>query len=98
MGGHCLGHMARGKTIIAGFNSRSYVCIDHSAHVCSVDFTLPVKHFSSEELRQGCPAGAEPQEKPLLLSDDDFQSVFKMSKAELAKLPLWEQQRALHLL
>ena len=50
--------------------------------------------FDLETLQAGCPAGVEPTAKHLALSDADFETVFKASKAEFGTLPAWKQASA----
>tara|TARA_B110001452_G_C14858858_1_gene300098 strand:+ start:129 stop:296 length:168 start_codon:yes stop_codon:yes gene_type:complete len=40
----------------------------------------------------GCPADVDKAKKELHLSDEEFETVFKCTKAEFAKKPIWKQQ------
>ena len=54
----------------------------------------PVKNlsfFSLAELKAGVPPGVDPREKEKYLSDEEFNSVFRMSKAAFSALPKWKQ-------
>jgi hypothetical protein len=48
--------------------------------------------YSLAELQKGCPEGVSPATKEDHLTDIDFHSAFKMTRAEFSELPQWRQQ------
>jgi hypothetical protein len=58
-------------------------------------FETPVPgKYSLAELQGVAPAGVEPHGKEKWLSDAEFESALKMSRAEFDKLPAWKQNNA----
>jgi len=52
------------------------------------------KSFTIDELKAGCPAGVDPKNKELYLSDSDFQAAFGMDKAAWGSLAAWKKTAA----
>lgn len=52
------------------------------------------KFFDIETLKKTFPEGVDPTKKEQYLSDQDFESVFKMTKAQFNELKAWKQMDA----
>lgn len=50
------------------------------------------RKISYENLKGIFPAGVKPDKKEAYLPDDEFEKIFKMSRAEFVCLKLWKQQ------
>ncbi len=52
-----------------------------------------VSHVPYDILVRGCPPGVDPDKKEELLSSEEFQEHFKMSKAKFESLPKWRRDQ-----
>ena len=52
-----------------------------------------VNHIPYDILVRGCPPGVDPDKKEELLSNKEFEGLFKMSKAKFESLPKWRRDQ-----